>query len=157
YEGRQGRETATLNTLVPTPAQRAQITNPVALKLLTLVPAANDPTGTRYQGSASRKRTLNQFTGRFDHVISDKDAIFGNFISNRDERTDPTLQGNNLPGFGDHRPAERYLFSLGETHVFSPTITNEFHAGLNRVHILFGQDFLSTPSEFGITSPSAVF
>src|SRR5262249_1310130 len=67
YEGRQGREVTSLNTLVLTAAQRASITNPVAVKLLALVPVANDPTGSRFLGTAARRRTLNQFTGRVDH------------------------------------------------------------------------------------------
>jgi hypothetical protein len=157
YEGRQGREVATLNTLVLTPAQRATITNPTILKLLALVPLANDPTGTKYLGSAPRKRILNQFNGRFDYNISQKDFLFGNFISNRDERTEPTLQGNNLPGFGDSRPAHRYFLSVGETHIFTPTVSNEFHIGMNRVHITFTQVFDGLPSDYGITSTSGVF
>jgi hypothetical protein len=157
YEGRQGREVATLNAVVPTDAQRATVTNPVVQKLLTIIPRANDTTGARLLGSAPRKRELNQFTGRIDHNFSDKDVFFANFISNRDSRTEPTLQGNNLPGFGDFRPARRYLLAFGETHVFSPTVTNEFHAGLNRVRIDFVQAFTGTPAEFGITSPSSVF
>ena len=157
YEGRQGREVASLKTQVPTPAQRATVTNPVILKLLGVVPLSNDPTGTFFVGSAPRKRILNQFTGRIDHNFSDKDFLFGNFISNRDERTEPTLQLNNLPGFGDTRPAKRYLLSLGYTHVFSPTITNELRAGLNRVSIAFVQDDKANPADFGITSPSLVF
>src|SRR5205823_6325375 len=40
---------------------------------------------------------------------------------------------------------------------FSPTVTNTFRAGLNRVHILFIQDFNSTPQDFGMASPSGVF
>src|SRR3989441_6425189 len=55
YEGRQGREFTSLNTLVLTAAQRAQIANPVMVKLLALLPAANDPTGSRFLGSASRR------------------------------------------------------------------------------------------------------
>ena len=157
YEGRQGREVASLKTQVPTPAQRATVTNPVILKLLGVVPLSNDPTGTFFIGSAPRKRILNQFTGRFDHNFSDKDFLFGNAISNRDERTEPTLQLNNLPGFGDTRPAKRYLLSLGYTHVFSPTVTNELRAGVNRVSIAFVQDDKANPADFGITSPSLVF
>src|SRR5260370_24424904 len=156
-EGRQGREVASLKTQVPTPAQRATVTNPVILKLLGVVPLSNDPTGTFFIGSAPRKRILNQFTGRFDHNFSDKDFLFGNFISNRDERTEPTLQANNLPGFGDTRPAKRYLLSLGYNHVFSPTITNELRAGLNRVSIVFAPDDKANPADFGITSPASVF
>ena len=107
-------------------------------------------------GSAARQRTLNQETGRIDHSVNDKNFLFGTFIINRDERTEPTLQSNNLPGFGDRRPAKRYLISLGYIHVFSPTLTNEFHAGLNRVRIDFQQAFLANPADYGMTTPSSV-
>jgi len=50
YEGRRAREVATLNTVVPTPAQRAGVTNPVIQKLLGLVPTANDGTGSLRNG-----------------------------------------------------------------------------------------------------------
>src|SRR5262245_52344719 len=70
YEGRRGREVATLNTVVPSAAQRASVTNPVIQKLLGLVPNANDATGTFFVGSAARQRTLNQETGRIDHSIN---------------------------------------------------------------------------------------
>ena len=62
-----------------------------------------------------------------------KNFIYGSFIINRDERTEPTLQGNNLPGFGDERPAQRYFLSLGYTRILTPSLTNELRAGLNRV------------------------
>ncbi len=157
YEGRQGREVASLKTQVPTASQIATVTNPVVLKLLPLLPKANDATGTFFVGPAGRTRTLNQFTGRIDHNFSQRDFLFGNFISNRDQRTEPTLQGNNLPGFGDTRPAKRELFALGYTRVLSPSVTNEFRAGMNRVLISFTPDDKVNPSAFGITSPSSVF
>ena len=156
YEGRRAREVATLNTVVPTPAQRATVTDPVIQKLLGLVPGANDATGTRFVGSAARQRTLNQETGRIDHSFNDKNFLFGSFIINRDQRTEPTLQNNNLPGFGDFRPAKRYLLSVGYIHVFTPSITNEFHAGLNRVRIDFRQAYTGNPADFGMTTPSSV-
>src|SRR5438093_2248864 len=159
YEGRQGREVTTINTQVPTAAERATVTNPVIQKLLALVPAAN--LGNRFAGTAPRKRGLNQFTGRVDHNFSSRDIFFGNFISNRDSRTEPTLQQQTLPlpGYGDYRPAERYLLSLGETHIFSPTLTNELRAGANRVHIQFVPDVLGklNPLDFGLTTGSPVF
>src|SRR5207302_3462968 len=153
YEGRRGREVATLNTVVPTPAERASVTSPVIQKLLPLIPAANDATGTHFVGSAARQRTLNQETGRIDHNFNARNFLFGSFIINRDERTEPTLQNNNLPGYGDRRPAKRYLISLGYIHVFTSTITNEFHAGLNRVRIDFQQAFTANPADFGMTTP----
>jgi Carboxypeptidase regulatory-like domain len=157
YEGRQGREVTTLNTQVPTDADRATVTNPVIQKLLTIVPKPTS--GNRFQGTASRKRGLNQFTGRVDHSFSARDLVFGNFISNRDSRTEPTLQLNILPGFGDFRPAERYFLSLGYTHIVSPTLTNEVRAGANRVHIQFVADAIGkyNPQDFGMTTGSSVF
>jgi hypothetical protein len=157
YEGRQGREVTTLNSQVPTAAERATVTNPVVQKLLSIIPDPNS--GNRFLGTAPRKRGLNQFTGRIDHNFSTRDVVFGNFISNRDSRTEPTLQLNTLPGFGDYRPAERYLFAFGETHIFSPTVTNELRAGANRVHIEFVPDVVGklNPADFGISTGSSVF
>ncbi len=157
YEGRQGREVATLNTQVPIASERASVTSPIIQKLLGLVPVAN--AGNRYQATTPRKRELNQFSGRIDHNISARDVVFGNFISNRDSRTEPTLQGNNLPGFGDFRPARRYFLSLGHTRVIAPTITNELRAGLNRVHIEFAPDILGKlkPEDYGLNTGSPVF
>jgi hypothetical protein len=157
YEGREGHEVASLKTLVPTEAQRATATNPIVLKLLALVPHANDATGGFWVGSAPRNRHLNQYTGRIDHNLSSKDFLFGSFIINRDSRTEPTLQGNNLPGFGDARPAKRALLAVGYTRAFSPTLTNEFRAGLNRVRIDFIASDTANPADFGISSPSSVF
>jgi hypothetical protein len=156
YEGRRGREVATLNTVVPTPAQRAAVTDPVIQKLLPLIPAANDSTGTKFVGSGARQRTLNQETGRIDYSFHEANFLYGSFIINRDERTEPTLQSNNLPGYGDERPAKRLLVSLGYIRVISPSVTNEFHAGLNRVLISFNPAFTGNPSSYGMTSPSAV-
>src|SRR5664279_4902206 len=157
YEGREGHEVASLKTLVPSDAQRATVTNQTIQKLLALVPRANDSTGGYFVGSAARNRRLNQYTGRIDHNLSSKDFLFGSFIINRDSRTEPTLQGNNLPGFGDARPAKRALLSVGYTRAFSPSVTNEFRAGINRVRIDFNEADTANPADFGISSPSSVF
>src|SRR5262249_25490399 len=59
----------------------------------------------------------------------------------------------------DYRPAARYLLALGETHIFSPTLTNELRAGANRVHIEFNPDVVGklNPQDFGISTGSTVF
>ena len=157
YEGRDGHEVDSIKTLVPSNAQRATVTNPTIRQLLGLVPTANDPTGTFFIGSAPRNRRQDQWTGRVDHNWSPKDLIYGSFVINRDNRLEPTLQGNNLPGFGDERPADRYFLSLGYTHGFSSSVTNELRAGFNRLKISFIPAFTEDPSTFGITSPSTVF
>jgi hypothetical protein len=154
YEGRQGRESVSLRTPVPTAAQRAAVTSPVVRSLLGLVPEAG-PDGF-FTGAVPKKRTLNQFSGRIDHNVGTRNFIYGNFISNRDERTELNLQGGNLPGAGDTRPAKRYLLSLGYTRILAPSLTNDFRAGLNRVRIDFLPDALQSPRDFGVNSLSAV-
>ncbi len=157
YEGRVGLEVASIKTLVPSAAQRAAVTNPIVRQLLGLVPVANDPTGTFFIGSAPRDRRQDQWSGRIDHTWSPRDFIYGSFIINNDTRVEPTLQGNNLPGFGDERPAHRYFLSLGYTRILLPNLTNEFRAGLNRLSISFQPAFTQDPFTFGIVSPSALF
>jgi hypothetical protein len=94
YEGRQGREVATLNAVVPTDAQRATVTNPVVQKLLTIIPRANDTTGARLLGSAPRKRELNQFTGPHRSQFLRQGCILRelHFESGQPHRADPAGQ-----------------------------------------------------------------
>jgi hypothetical protein len=156
YEGRVGLEVASIKTLVPSDPQRASVTNPIMRQLLGLVPAANDSTGTFFIGSTPRNRRQDQWSGRVDHDWSPKDFLYGSFVINRDNRLEPTLQGNNLPGFGDERPAERYFLSLGYTRIVASDLTNEFRAGLNRLKISFNPQFTEDPATFGIASTSTV-
>jgi hypothetical protein len=156
YEGRVGQEVASIKTLVPSDAQRATVTNPIIRQLLELVPNVNDPTGPFFIGSAPRNRRQDQWSGRIDQTWSSKDTLFGSFIVNRDTRSEPTLQFNNLPGFGDERPARRHFLSLGYTRILSPNLTHELRAGLNRIRISFNPDFTEDPATFGITSTSTV-
>jgi hypothetical protein len=157
YEGRDGHEVASIKTLVPSDVQRASVTNSTIRQLLGLIPAATDGTGTFFVGSAARNRRQDQWSGRVDHNWSPRDFIYASFVINRDNRLEPTLQGNNLPGFGDTRPAQRYFLSLGYTRILSPNLTNELRAGFNRLRISFNQAFTENPSTFGIASPSTVF
>jgi len=154
YEGRQGRESVSLRTPVPSAAQRAAVTRPVVRNLLQLVPEGG--ADGFFTAAVPKKRTLNQFSGRIDHNLGTRHFLFGNFISNRDERTEPNLQLGNLPGAGDTRPAKRYLLSLGYTLVITPSLTNDFHAGMNRVRIDFLPEAEQNPADFGIASVSAV-
>jgi hypothetical protein len=156
YEGRVGLEVASIKTLVPSDSQRATVTNPTIRQLLGLIPTANDPTGMFLIGSAPRNRRQDQWSGRLDHNWSTKDFVYGSIIINHDTRAEPTLQGNNLPGFGDERPTHRYFLSLGFTRILSPNLTNETRAGFNRLRVSFKPDFTQDPSTFGIASLSTV-
>src|SRR5262249_54530197 len=64
-----------------------------------------------------------------DYNISSKDQLRGRYVDNRIATTDTTPH---LPIFFVNRPITTKLFTLTEFHSFSPNITNEFRASMNR-------------------------
>lgn len=151
YEGLRQRQNVTFNTLVPTPAQRALVTDPTSQKLLLLIPLANVPgTIDRFAGSGGAPVNLDQWTFDLSHRLTSRDTIHGYYAIQTDLRQEPNLQGNNIPGFGDQRQARRQIFTFNETHIFSPRVVNEFRFGLNRIHITFDTKAKLNPLDFGI-------
>ena len=68
--------------------------------------------------------------GRVDHRISDRDQLSVRY--GFDSQTSPTGGGTNFPGYFTSF-AQRYNNSvITETHVFSPSLTNEFRLPYNR-------------------------
>ncbi len=116
--------------------------DPVALKLLSLFPLPNvGPAGQTFANYTSQTNTLDntfQWDTRADWNISAKDQIFGRYSYNHEPSTHPAPLGTVLDGggFGD----TGQLVSLGEnfagseTHIFTPTLTNEFRFGYNYGH-----------------------
>ncbi len=60
------------------------------------------------------------------------------------------LQGDTIPGFGDHRNAHRQILTLNETHVFSANLVNEARLGFNRININFIPNTLLNPTDYHI-------
>lgn len=67
--------------------------------------------------------------GAIDYNPSDKDALRGRFVLNRQGSIDTSA---NLPVFFQTQPTNNYLAALSEYHNFSPTLINEFRFGYNR-------------------------
>ena len=155
YEGTRQRQGLTLPTVtVPTDAQRAAVTDPSILKLLPLIPRSS--TGLT-SGSATAPVNIDQWTVDISHNFTAKDRLHGYYAFQRDFRGEPTLQGNNIPGFGDTRQSHRQIFTLNETRIFSPSVVNEARFGFNRIHILFSPNAELNPLDFniqnGVTEP----
>src|SRR5690349_16261681 len=156
YEGLRQRQGLTLTSNVLTDAQRAAATNPTTLKLLPLIPRATsvDIVGgvpvARFAGSGTAPVNIDQWTGDVSHQFNDKDRIHGYYAFQKDFRGEPNLQGNTLPGFGDTRQSHRQIFTLNETHIFSPNVTNEARLGFNRINITFTPNFQVRPLDFNI-------
>src|SRR5437588_2759381 len=148
YEGLRQRQGLTLPTVtVPTDAQRAAVTDPSILKLLPLIPRSS--TGLS-SGSATAPVNIDQWTVDISHNFNDKDRLHGYYAFQRDFRGEPTLQGNNIPGFGDTRQSHRQIFTLNETRIFSSRVVNEARFGFNRIHILFSPNAKLNPVSFNI-------
>ncbi|MDQ6698553.1 MAG: TonB-dependent receptor, partial [Acidobacteriota bacterium] len=152
YEALRQRQGLTINQTVLSDAQRAQaatVGNPTVLKLLPLLPQPNSP-GNKFVGSATAPVNIDQGTANISHEFSANDRLNGYFVLQHDLRQEPTLQGNNVSGFGDTRESRRQIFTLNETHVFSPNVVNEARLGYNRIHIVFTPNAQLNPVDFGI-------
>lgn len=148
YEGLRQRQGLTLPTVtVPTDAQRAAVTDQSVLKLLPLIPRSSNGLTS---GSATAPVNLDQWTGDVSHNFSSKDRLHGYYAFQRDRRGEPTLQGNNIPGFGDTRQSRRQIFTLNETRTFSSNLVNEVRFGFNRIHITFSPNAKLNPLDFNI-------
>ena len=98
-------------------------------------PAGQVPS-TNYYFNETRRETMNENSLKIDHVFSPKDSFYGNYNRYNDPSFEPqnTLCGSStLPGFGCNAGLTTQLGSLNETHVISPTVVNEFRAGVNRL------------------------
>jgi len=109
---------------VPTLAQRAGVSDGVIKQLLPLIPLPNVGTS-GFSGSATAPVNIDQWTIDLNHNINANDRIHGYYAIQRDQRGEPTLQGNSIPGFGDTRQSRRQIFTLNETHTFGSAIVNE--------------------------------
>ena len=150
YEGTRQRQGLTISGVtVPTDAQRATVTDPVIKQLLPLIPHANVGSS-GFSGSATAPVNIDQWTGDVSHNFGSNDRLHGYYAFQRDQRGEPTLQGNSVPGFGDTRRSHRQIFTLNETRTFSSAVVNEARFGFNRIHILFSPNAKINPLDFGI-------
>ena len=149
YEGTRQRQRLAIGSSVPTNAQRAAVTDPAVIKLLTLIPSPNFGVN-QFVGSAPAPVDIDQWTGDVNHTLGERDQLHAYYAIQRDLRGEPILQGNTLPGFGDTRKSRRQIFTLNETRTFSSNIVNEARAGFNRIFFTFKPNAQVNPADFGI-------
>lgn len=132
--------------------------DPNAVKLLDLFPL---PTGSglfnNYSASPVMKRDTNSFDARIDENISDRDQTFVTFDYNHTGMIKPPPFAGIASGGSDFTQASDSFTALtaawSETHVFSPTMINEFRVGFTRSTTpfqQFGANNLGIPEQFGI-------
>jgi outer membrane receptor protein involved in Fe transport len=153
YEGLRQRQGLTLSTTVLTAAQRTTVQtvgNPVSLKLLGLIPSANDATGTKFLGSATAPVNIDQGTADISHNLTNDIRLHGYYAGQHDLRQEPTLQGNSIPGFGDTRESKRQIATFSLDQTLSASMVNEVRLGFNRIHITFSPNDTTNPVALGI-------
>jgi hypothetical protein len=151
YEGLRQIQALQTTATVPSATDRAGVTNAVSKNLANLMPTATSGANT-FSGAANGPVNIDQGTIDIMQYVGSKDTIHGFYALQKDIRTEPTTQGNTVPGFGDHRPATRQILTVNETHVFSPRLVNEARIGFNRVHVEFQQNFSATGASLGMSN-----
>ena len=119
--------------------------DPAALKLASMLPVSNAPCGNTSFGLLTQVNETN-LVGRGDYQTSAKNSLFGRYF--RDHYYRPPTQNftpNNLltsTGGGLDDADQGYAF--GDTYVFSPTLTNQARATVDRIGIhRFDDNFVS--------------
>lgn len=75
------------------------------------------------------QRSANLYTVRVDHSLRKQDTLSARVNFRRD---DEPRQDSNLPAFRHEQFRDAWNAYLSETHLFSPTLVNEFRAGYTR-------------------------
>jgi outer membrane receptor protein involved in Fe transport len=88
--------------------------------------------------------TAKQFQLRIDHRLGDNDQFWARFLSEKSVQPRGGTAG--FEGFDADFASNYYNFLIAETHVFSPTLTNELRLAYNRIDLGFP---LSDPSISG--------
>jgi hypothetical protein len=157
YEGLRQRQGIPINSLVLTQAQATQAqasTDPAVKALAALIPATNTTESGQafFVGSAVAPVNIDQGTADVDVELTGADRLHGYVAIQEDKRQEPTLQGNTLAGWGDTRASRRQIGTVGEDHIFGPSLTNTVRVGYNRIHITFTPNQLLNSTNFNVDS-----
>jgi len=153
YEGLRQRQRLPINSLVLSDGQRAAASDPVIVKLLELIPHANlvDSAGTsRFVGSASAVVDTDQWSVDVSYNYDKDDRWHGYYSVYRTSLVEPTRNGNTIPDFGNTTFQLRQVFTLNETHIFTPMLVNELRFGFNRFSSATTPNAQLNPTQFGI-------
>ena len=122
--------------------------DPIAAAFAALIPLPNS--GTTYVSFTPGPVQIDQYTGDVLQQLGQNDSLHGFYAFQKDVRTEPALQGDTLPGWGDHRAAHRQIGTLQYVHIFNSNITNEARLGFNRIAIAFNPANLIDPTSLGL-------
>ncbi|MFN7919538.1 MAG: carboxypeptidase regulatory-like domain-containing protein [Bryobacteraceae bacterium] len=111
--------------------------HPLSKTIGTFWPAQNNPgdPSRNYISAFSEAVTNNDYLGRADHRLSDKDQIFARYAFGKIQDSRAPV----IPPFAVYTEDTSQSVVLAETHTFSPNVLNELRLGYTRIR------FLDTP------------
>ncbi len=121
---------------------------PIAAALAALIPLPNS--GANYVSFTPGPVQIDQGTMDILQKIGPNDNLHGFYALQEDTRTEPALQGDTIPGWGDHRHAVRQIGTVSETHIFNNSMVNEARLGFNRINIAFVPANTIDPTSVGL-------
>ena len=134
--------------------------NPIAAKLLQFYPNPNVGT-TLFTSSPTAPSTENKYLVRIDHELGGKDNLFGHYLEQGGHDTEPfTTSFAGTEDTGEFPLDDNWRYQhlvLSESHVFSPSMVNQFSFGFNRNALTgLNQAIQRNPADFGFTYPTTV-
>ncbi len=172
YQNQRQASNTTANVLTPTAAGRATLrslfpqgANPRVDTLLnvtsgavgvaspTMIALGADRPGVEY-GTAvtsfAQSFVEPQIQARIDHKVSEKSQLSARYLF-ADQNAPVGGAALGLPDFTTSQANRFQNFLISETHVFTPSITNELRLSYNRIALAFPLD---PPNDLGLTLPS---
>jgi Carboxypeptidase regulatory-like domain/TonB-dependent Receptor Plug Domain len=147
--------TANTNLLNQLPANRI---DPNAVKLLGVYPQANQAGKLANNYFQAPGQTINtyQYDLRIDEDLNPSNVLFGAFDWSHTDQLLPSA----LPGIADggvygtgNMRVPVYMIAAGYTHIFNPSLTNEFHAGYSNYNFKNAPTYTNEtgiPAQYGI-------
>jgi hypothetical protein len=111
--------------------------NSIGLAIAALYPQPDrNVAGANYVSSPSRTDNVNHFDVRLDHSFRRSDDLLARYSFVDDNLFDPFAGSSgdaSVPGYGLRIPSRSQNAVLGETHIFTPALVNEWRLTFNRV------------------------
>jgi len=157
YEGSHQRIGVLASGTVPSDLlrQQALLTSPALTPVLSMMPRGTGPTGDDRVNTYTTEQSLaiGESTGsiKIDHRFSDRNSIYGRLNVNDSQVMGPLF--SIIPGaFGllDHQdvPIRTTNFAVGDQHIYSPRLINDFTTGMQRFSTLQSMDRPQQPLVF---------
>ncbi|MDQ2921871.1 MAG: TonB-dependent receptor [Acidobacteriota bacterium] len=110
--------------------------SPQGAGLLALYPNPNAAGANNFVSAGTGRFSINQFSGRIDHKINDKNNFFGvyEFADSTEffPISNPLCSARDVPGWGCDELQRTQHVALSWTHLFSPRLINEVRIGYTR-------------------------